>query len=89
MSMSTTLTSNMFDSYAYSFKFINLEIPVILINDSSDLNHSSTLIVSVVFAFTKKKRRKKKEKIATHNLLQANHKYFVILVNVENRHAYF
>ena len=63
MSLSITLVSNynirnIFDSYAYSFRFINLEkyLPVILINDSK---HSLKFTVLVVVAYTNKKKKKK------------------------------
>ena len=69
--MSITLTHqthnirNMFDSYAYSFRFIDLEkIRIILVNDSCDSNHSSKCTVLVFAAFPKKKRRNKKTKTA-------------------------
>ena len=46
----------MFASYAYSFRFINLEkyLLRILRNDSNDSIHSSIFAVLVAAAFTKK-----------------------------------
>ena len=50
---------NMFDSYAYSFRFIY----------SSDSNHSSKFAVLVVVVFIKKEERKRQQTKETHHLL--------------------
>ena len=56
----------MFDSYAYSFRFINLEK---YLNDSRDSHHSSTFAFLVVVAFTNKEERKRQQAKPTHELL--------------------
>ena len=45
---------NMFDSYGYSFRVINLEKKY-----SSDSNHSSKFTTLAVVAFTKEEKRKR------------------------------
>ena len=58
----THTTRNMFDSYVYSFRFINLEkYLIILINNSSDSNYSLKFLILVVVTFTKKKKEKDKD----------------------------
>ena len=65
---------NMFDTCAYSFTFIDLEILIILINDSNGLNHSSKFSVLVVAAF-RKKRRKNKTKTVSKASTQPSTEY--------------
>ena len=55
---------NMLDSYVYSLRFIDLDLEKylrsrkVLINDSSDSNHSSIFTVVAVAAFIKKEKTK-------------------------------
>ena len=74
MSLSSTLTSNLLHSKYVSFISLLIEIHKfiqILINDSSDSNHSSTFTVLVVATFTKKEEIKTQIQQAkpTHNIL--------------------
>ena len=50
---------NIFDSYVYPFRLIDIrKIFSILINETSDSNHSSTFIVLADTTFTRKGKRK-------------------------------
>ena len=62
----------MLDSYAFLFRLEFRKILIILINFSSDSNHSSTFTVLVVGAFTNKEEGKRQRQQAkqTHNLIQ-------------------
>ena len=83
----------MFDSYAYSFKYITLEKYIILINDSNDSNQSSKFTDTVVVAL-KKKRKKKKTKTVSRANIQPLTEYcsvrmrikrsFKILIKIES-----
>ena len=83
----------MFDSYAYSFRFIDLaKILIILINDSNESNHSSkfTVLFVVVFKKQKKKQKDRQQVKQTLNFLLSTivfvryHIYFVLRVYVES-----
>ena len=69
---------NMFDSYGYLFRFVIILkndssnhkwLNAILINDSSDSNHSSIFTVLIVAAFTKKEERQRQQEKQTHTIL--------------------
>ena len=96
MSLSTTLTSNIWHSkYVWFIRLLILvhkfrKIFIILINDSSDSNHSSKFSVLVIFSF--KIRSKKKTKTASIFCLllsivvfvRESYTYFVIIVYVDS-----